>query len=481
MKELKYDLIILGSSTSGVCALIEASRNKLKVALIEEGNSIGGMLTSAGVCAFDGNNNICGGIFREFRDKLLQYYDKDFLDTGWVSNTLFEPEVGEKILLSMVDYDYADIFLSVKKVSFNKFIKTNLNIDSIEFDSNNEKYNITSKYYIFADEMGDMIHKLNLKTHYGLEADMDSPYQLSHPQDFTYNAILQFDGELKVVDEYPKWAFDCEFEGILGHPNPMPLSRMLEYGMLPNNKIMLNWPICGNDYFGNYFEEDRTLLFEKAKEKTLRLVKLIKTSVDPKCNLRLSDTSYPLSKDKLPYIAYIREARRIYGRDTLSLEDLKSDKIIKDAIAVGDYPLDHHRDLDKDYKKIKFDKIHPFSIPFGCLIPLNTNNILVVEKSISVTGLVNGTTRLQPVVMQLGQVASLAVIIALKKDIDIINVDIKELQNLILDKKGYLYPTHDVSIENPNFKKIQLKIRDGEIKLKYSRDGWVNKAYCNNN
>ncbi len=477
MNKNRYDLIILGASASGICALIEASRCKLKVALIDRGNSIGGMLTSAGVCAFDGNNQIAGGIFKEFRDNLRKYYKRDNLETGWVSNTLFEPEVGEKILYSMIDYNYANIFLNSKNIEIDKSDNNDLSINSVSFLFNNEVIVAKSKYYVLADEMGDVLEKVGIKNHYGLESDIDAPYNLRHPQDFTYNAILEFDNKLEVIDEYPSWAYQGEFKGILGDNN-ISLTKMLEYGMLPNNKIMLNWPIHGNDYFGNYFIEDRNILFSKAKEKTMRLVELIKTSLSSKNNLRLSETSYPLSKDKLPYIPYFREARRIYGEETLTLANLVGDNILENAIAVGDYPLDHHRDLDNDYNKIDFPPIHPYSIPFGCLIAKNTMNILVVEKSISVSGLVNGTTRLQPVVMQLGQVASLAVSLAIKNDININDIDIKELQNLILEKDGYLYPTHDVSLSNPMFKDIQKKIRDGIIKLEYYNEGWVNKARC---
>lgn len=477
MKNIEYDLIIIGSSLSATCSAIEASRCNLKVALVDENISFGGMITDAGVSAFDGNNQIAGVIFREFRQRLREYYKTDELDTGWVSNTLFEPEVGQKILESMIDNRFVDLYLSSKAIKIYKKSISPLVIERVEFQFEDEIISIKSKYFILSDEFGDVLEKLNIKNHYGLEQDMDAPYTLSHPQDFTYTAILQFDNTLKVVDDRPSWAFEGEFKGIL-KGQQFTLTEMLEYGLIPNNKIMLNWPIQGNDYYGNYFEQDRKILFQKAKEKTMRLVKNIQSSIDPSCNLKLSETSYPKSKDYLPYIPYIRESRRIYGKETLTLTDLISDKIFKNAIAVGDYPLDHHRDLDKSYKKIDFPQIHPFSIPFGCLIPLNTKNILVVEKSISVSSIVNGTTRLQPVVMQLGQVAALAIYLAKKQNIDIEELDIEQLQDLILDKNGYLFPTHDISPDDITFKDVQRSIKKGNIKLDYYSEGWVNKARC---
>ena len=63
--------------------------------IIEEGPWLGGMLTSAGVSAVDGNYNLRSGIFGEFCDSLAFHYGGwDSLKTGWVSNILFEPSVG---------------------------------------------------------------------------------------------------------------------------------------------------------------------------------------------------------------------------------------------------------------------------------------------------------------------------------------------------------------------------------------------------
>jgi len=90
--------------------------------------------------------------------------------------------------------------------------------------------------------------------------------------------------------------------------------------------------------------------------------------------------------------------------------------------------------------------------------------------------MVNGCTRLQPVVMQLGQVAALAVCLAKKDNINVDKINITLLQDLILNVDGYLYPTHDVSPDDPSFKDIQRNIRDGKIKLEYYSEGWVNKA-----
>lgn len=96
------DVLVVGGGTSGVAAGIQAARSGVNAMIIEEGPWLGGMLTSAGVSAVDGNYNLRSGIFGEFCDSLAFHYGGwDSLKTGWVSNILFEPSVGNKIFKSM--------------------------------------------------------------------------------------------------------------------------------------------------------------------------------------------------------------------------------------------------------------------------------------------------------------------------------------------------------------------------------------------
>lgn len=79
--------------------------------------------------------------------------------------------------------------------------------------------------------------------------------------------------------------------------------------------------------------------------------------------------------------------------------------LYRTGISVGDYPVDHHRNCRTDLPKILFPPVPSFSVPLGALIPDRTENFIVSDKAISVSNLVNGSTRLQPVVMLTGQAA----------------------------------------------------------------------------
>ena len=70
----KYDLVVVGGGTGGTAAAIEAARGGAKVLVVEESPWLGGMLTSAGVSAIDGNYKLRGGLFGEFTDSLAACY-----------------------------------------------------------------------------------------------------------------------------------------------------------------------------------------------------------------------------------------------------------------------------------------------------------------------------------------------------------------------------------------------------------------------
>lgn len=99
----RVDVLIVGGGASGVTSGIQAARMGANTLILEETTWLGGMLTSAGVSAVDGNYRLPAGLWGEFKNRLSDYYGGlDSLKTGWVSNVLFEPSVGNRIFHEMV-------------------------------------------------------------------------------------------------------------------------------------------------------------------------------------------------------------------------------------------------------------------------------------------------------------------------------------------------------------------------------------------
>ncbi|MDI9369882.1 MAG: FAD-dependent oxidoreductase [Synergistota bacterium] len=139
---------------------------------------------------------------------------------------------------------------------------------------------------------------------------------------------------------------------------------------------------------------------------------------------------------RFPPIPYVRESRRIVGIDTPtsatvrrnseSYRDGRPGHEIPDSMAIGGYILDLHAgDRDEDLE-VEFGEtsasvrthmpMGPFQVPFGSFIPEEVDGIVAAEKNLSMSRLVSGALRLQPICMLTGQAAGTIAAMAAKYD-----------------------------------------------------------------
>ncbi|RPG03999.1 MAG: FAD-dependent oxidoreductase [Pelagibacteraceae bacterium TMED267] len=491
----EFDVVIVGGGAGGTSAAIQSARNGAKTLLIEETDWLGGMLTSAGVSAIDGNYKLPSGFWGEFKDSLVSHYGSlEALKTGWVSNVLFEPKVGNEILKSITQNEKnLKILYSTSTQSVSKHDGNNFN-----YQIKTSEGTFISKILIDGTELGDLLPMLDDDYDVGMDSnemyDENIAPEIKNDiiQDLTFVMILK-NYNKKVKIDKPEGYDASEFYCSTSHKD-CPKSdkalwspqQMMNYGKLPNDKIMINWPIYGNDYYSNLVEmskEEREVVFEKAKNKSLRYLYYIQDELGFD-NYSISDDEYE-TDDNFPMIPYYREARRMKGQVTFSLNYIKNlydqkHKLYRTGVLVGDYPVDHHHDAHPEKEKLPklaFYPIPSYSLPFGSLISKKNSNFLVAEKSISVSNLVNGTTRLQPVVLQIGQIAGLIASESIKNNISTNEIDIRYIQTKILNNGGYIQPYLDVEKNHPFFKAYQRIGSTGILRATGLNIGWSNQTW----
>ncbi|MHC1730550.1 MAG: FAD-dependent oxidoreductase [Bacteroidales bacterium] len=492
------DVFIAGGGTSGVAAGIQAARMGVSTVIAEEYDWLGGMLTSAGVSAADGNYNLPGGIWGEFRSRLSSCYGGDsLLKTGWVSNIMFEPSVGNQILSEMAG---AEPNLKVLRRTRIEKVKRRGDSWLIWARTHDGQVRYRSKILIDATELGDISKMCGVKYDIG----MDSRYETGEAiapekanniiQDLTCVAILKDYGKEVSVskpEDYDPSLFACSCINPRcnagGEGNAVwSCDRMLSYGKLPNNKYMINWPLSGNDFYINMIEMDpgeRAEAIKEAKQKTLAFVWFIRNELGCK-TLALADDEFPTT-DSLPFIPYHRESRRIHGMVRFTLNHITApydqpDKLYRTCVAVGDYPVDHHHSAytgSDSLPDLSFYPVPSFGLPLATLIPEEVDGLIVAEKSISVTNLVNGATRLQPVVMQIGQAAGALAAHAVTEGISISEVSVRQVQKTLLDAGGYLLPYLDLPCDHEFFKVLQRIGSTGIMKGTGFSQGWSNQTF----
>ena len=495
----KTDVLVIGASASGIAAGIQSARMGVNTIITEPTTWLGGMITAAGVSAFDGNHSLPSGLFGEFREALHKVYGgPSKVSTGWVSNTLFEPHVGDSIFKSMVLQTKG---LTVKyQFKFLRVLKNNDTITGAVFvdEPTNQQITIYARQVIDATELGDVLANAGVPYSLGMEAsaatgeDVHVSETNDIVQDITYVAILKDYGVgVDKTIAKPKNYDPSEFDGActdyyFNTANPKPnvdAIKMLNYGKLPNQKYMINWPNRGNDIYLNVVEMDeanRQSELVKAKEQTLRFIYFIQHQLGFK-NLGLADDEFP-TPDKLPLIPYHRESRRVKGLVRFDVRHIAKpfdapSPLYRTGIAVGDYPIDHHHKKNiKAPQHLDFYHVPSFNIPLGSLIPQHLSGLIIAEKSISVSNVVNGTTRLQAIALLIGQAAGTLAALSVQQNLDAQEVPVRKVQLGLLNSNAYIMPYYDVSLSHNHFVAAQKIGATGILKGEGVPFSWANRT-----
>lgn len=491
-RTMETSVLVIGGTTGGISAGLQSARMNVPTLIVEETTWLGGMITAAGVSAIDGNHRLPSGIWNEFRAKLRNHYGGEAaLSTGWVSNTLFEPHVGDSIFKAMAaseknlsvvyGFHLAEIIKEGNRVTGAVFI-----------NSKNEKLTVKAKIVVDATDLGDGLAMAGAAYNLGMESssvtgEKNAPAAANAiVQDLTWVAVLKDYGPnadktiAKPAGYNPeifKGACSMTVDSLL-----IDCQKMITYGKLPNNKYMINWPRRGNDIYLNVVEMDyqqRLKELQKAKEKTLDFIYFIQTELGFK-NLGLADDEFPTT-DKLALVPYHREGRRLKGivRFTINnvLDIYSGDPLYRTGISVGDYPVDHHHGCNPEAPEIHFPPVPSFSIPVGALIPEKVDGLVVADKAISVSNIMNGATRLQPCVLLTGQAAGALAALSVKTQKFPRAVNIRQLQQQLLSAGVYLLPLVDVTPADREFQAIQRVASSGILKVKGEPYKWANRTW----
>jgi hypothetical protein len=461
---LKADVLVVGGGTGGTAAAIQAARRGAKTILVSEFPWLGGMLTSAGVSAPDGNELAAfqTGLWAQFLRE-LQQRQPEGLDWGWVSFFTYDPRIGAAIFA-----DWVKCLPNLHWICGHKpqsVIKEADRIVGVQFTD----FTVLAKITLDATELGDLLALGEVSHRWGWEFqaefgelsapiapnDLTQTYPVQAP---TWVAIMQDFGEGVVAPEIPAPPIHNPDRFIGAWDNYTP-EKFLNYGRLPGGLLMINWPIRGNDYGEKL---DRLIGSGTSQQEFLQeslwhsqsFTHFIQAQLGRRYGLAAN--IFPTSHTKNPKNSafalhpYYRESRRLEGISTIREQDIlpvAGGRVAKlpinaegicEAVAIGNYANDHHYpsgDISLQPKSIRWGGRWTgtaFTIPYSALIPVSTDGLLVCEKNISVSHIANGATRLQPTVMNIGQAAGMAAALCAQRGCQPRNLPVRVLQDALL-------------------------------------------------
>lgn len=244
--------------------------------------------------------------------------------------------------------------------------------------------------------------------------------------------------------------------------------------VLVNGKFLLNRMVRGNNLVGPNRDyvlahpRDRRALRQRFIDHALGFLYFVQNEGGlPQLGLAHDEFE---DNGNLPYLIYVREARRIQGRTTLMEADvnpwLTGDGLRPpahaQAVAIGDWTYESQGCADDvpqgyhypdGYITGRFTRA-PYQIPYGCLLPERVDNLLVCG-GISATHIAAGATRCEGARIQMGLAAGVAAALAVAKCLPPRDLSIAGLQQALIASGAKLTYFADVESTHPHFSAIQ--------------------------
>jgi hypothetical protein len=465
---IRTDVLVIGGGAGGVAAAIQSARSKIKTLLVEQSPWLGGSATSGGMCIIPENRSLASGIYAEFRNHIREFYKPRLgYDTTRNAPLVFEPATGASILKKITD--------TVKNLT----VKLNTPFASIKKEGtdwvvtvmdNGKPLIIKAKVIIDATELGDVAANAGVLLTSGFDSRTDTKEALAPDnatnqiQDISYLTILKDFGKatdhtIPQPEGYNASQYTCL--------KTADVKKLLAAAVLPNDKYLINWENCGNQFSvtsDDLKPENREATFAKARLHTLGLIYYLQTALDQK-NLGLADDFK--TTDHLPYLPYIRENRRAAGMVRMVLDDIytpynRQSKLYRTSIGVADALPGQHYSV-AGVPHITYPPFPAFSVPLGAVVAKDHENLLVLEKALSVTHLVNGAVTNPAVQMAIGQGAGAAAAFCVFFKRSTKQLDVRTIQGEILDHKGSLLPFADIPQTDRDFRAIQQVAATGML------------------
>jgi len=497
---MQYDVVVVGATSAGIGAALAAGRQGMKVAVIEETPTLGGLLAN-GLSNTDLRSpGGSSGIFEEFRLRSQKYYQQKFPDDP-VMKTVpyarlgfrYEPHVADMIFKQMVaEVPSIEVFYRRYVV---KVLKSGNKVSAVVTRDVDEADEITflARVTIDGTHEGDLLPLAGAKFRAGREPrSAEEPHAGQMYMTWMGEMFGSGEGDQKLqafamlmtIKDYGPNADKTipkppGYDPINYCPKRKEETFWYRGGPLPNSKYEVNEMLDGTDLtevnqgWLNANRAERRRIWEKYRDYTLGYLYFRQTVMGERY-LGLCEDEFP-DNEHLPYILYVREGRRLEGvyvfneRDAIRVPGFLRPPLQKDSIGVGDWDIDSHpvsRDTE-GYVYLsevadKFKISAPYQAPYGILVPKDVDGLLV-PMAVSSTHVGFQVLRLEAIRVGMGQAAGNAAALCVKHNLQPRDIPVAKLQEMMLDQGCALFYYKDLNSAHPHFKAIQHLSRAGVV------------------
>lgn len=409
-----YDLIVVGGGLTGVAAAVAAKREGVeKVLLIEKSGFLCGAPGMNYVNPFmpyqlkqeDGSRDwLSRGMFKEIMDRLRA--------KNGIAYDFWSPVFNEEILKIVMD-DLTDDY-GIEVLFHAKLIDAQCSdgkVTSVTVAGKSGQLKLEAKYFIDATGDADLSAFAGFPYHVGREDGLCQPMTLCFRIGNIDQEKFDQDERRRAQDLYKQYQAEGKItnprENILIFKHAMP--DVLHFN---TTRVIKHNPVD---------------MWDLSKAEKIARKQMYEMYTFLKENIKGFEDSVLMSS--APAIG-VRESRMIDGEYTLKVEDLTSFTKFEDGIAACNYDIDIHSPDGSGTSHWYFPDGTYYTIPYRCLIPKDSKNLLTAGRCISSTHEAQASFRIMPVCATLGEAAGLAIGLAVKE-----NQNVKDVNTDVLRAK----------------------------------------------
>jgi hypothetical protein len=457
----KADVLVVGGGVAGIVAAVAASRNGAKTVLIERSGVLGNMAAiGLPFLAFFSTQGkrLCGGIPEEIVSGMMDLggcsghvMDRDQKKYDLGSITIFDPETFRRVVIEMLTQANVDICLHTW---FSMPWMEGSRVRGALVETKSGRVAISAKVTIDCSGDGDVAARAGATMIKGGETsgelqsstvlfdvdrvDMETFARAQSKEPDTYRTHHDF----RLVNGPHGQELHCPALLTGLEPLMVPLHAKGELGF-PQPYLIITQTTQEGRYLVNMAKVDGVDATDAdsysrgeilGRQRVAKVIEFLQRHVPGFERVRVVRTPHQIG---------VRESRRLVGEHVLTADEMVARKTYPDAIAMGGYYVDIHRreeQVEMAKRRIPETKFFPhgYFIPYRCMLPKQVDGLLVAGRCISTTQEANGSTRVMPSCMALGQAAGVAAALSAKSEVGPKEVDIAAVQQRLRVLGGIL-------------------------------------------
>ena len=408
------DVLVAGGGPAGIGAAVAAARNGADVLLVEGANSLGGMASNGLVTTMLRVAGCEGGIVREIWARL------EVLDSAHVSGRGAEVNASVFKLAALQIAREAGVRLLLHALA-GEAITDGKRVLGARIAGKGGIQSVSARVVVDATGDGDLAASAGAAWEKGREDGSLQAVSLN----FELAGVDR--SALPTWDEFVKLSGQAIQDGAIDLP---PYVKSLHFGRehpfypagVTHFQLDLATGVDASD------PESLTEGEAVCHERVLQIWRFLKERVPGFEDSAIVNVAAYLG---------VRETRRIRGERVLCDDDVLSARKFPDGISRGSFYMDVHDGQTKtpEYKASLAPPPGDFyEIPYGCLVPLDLDGLLVCGRCISTTRMANGSIRIQATCMNTGQAAGTAAALCVQRGVRPRDVSGAELRGVLVEQ-----------------------------------------------